>query len=732
MSNVDIYIRGHDQASRAALDATGRLAQLRAELGRVQQMQRSGVQFSIGDLSQIRRAQAEIASLERGLATAAGTSTNATQQFGGLKGVLGSLGVSLPAAGAAGIVALGVAAGKAAFELGQVGEQARRSETYFTTFSGGATAAAANLKALEDATEGALSSQQAMQAATKLLSMGLATNADDLGRISRMAVLLGGDTRTASEAIEEFSLLLANQSIPRLDTFGISGARVRARIEELQAAQAGLSRETAFMTAVMEIGGQKVAALEEAGMSAGTGMDRAKAAAADLKVALGKLVEQPYTVVVNTVTEAIEGTTEAINNAPVEQATYRLRVAQQARPEYALWQQATLGLADADAQLTMALADGSARAIERAQVAQAAARAHLAAAAAALDSKSAETALAEVLLNVANGAYDAIDAEREYLIMMADSAAAARDAAGAMDDLAAARARATARLASGWGSASNMAAYAIAMRGDTQAEAARDYAAKMGAANVTVEGARLSAARTTNSSAANDYAAKMSAAISKAQAALSKGMNFSIGLSDQRGAGGDMFAPGADGPFEDIYRLQAWINDGSFAETAAQLGITSQQQAQQIVADFQKGLFTPAVIGAIDTDALAEQLKIEEAAQASTAAFAAAVAKQAGVGVPVAQAFLGLKEDKAGQTEIAKATKAAADGVLGGLGEQVAADAFKATVTDYGGKTFGYFETGFVSAASRSAMLQAAIDGMVTAALSRRGAVSGAAGSFGF
>ena len=42
----------------------------------------------------------------------------------------------------------------------------------------------------------------------------------------------------ATESMENFALMLANQSILRLDSFGISSGKVTARIEELMSATA--------------------------------------------------------------------------------------------------------------------------------------------------------------------------------------------------------------------------------------------------------------------------------------------------------------------------------------------------------------------------------------------------------------------------------------------------------------------------------------------------------------
>jgi hypothetical protein len=102
-----------------------------------------------------------------------------------------------------------------------------------------------------------------MSANSRFLSMGLADSADEAANLSRIAVTLGGAMgKEAGPAMEEFALLMANQSIPRLDTFGISAGKVRQRIKDLQAATPGLSRETAFMTATME---EAAVAMEKVG-----------------------------------------------------------------------------------------------------------------------------------------------------------------------------------------------------------------------------------------------------------------------------------------------------------------------------------------------------------------------------------------------------------------------------------------------------------------------------------
>src|SRR5690606_23785448 len=133
--------------------------------------------------------------------------------------------------------------------------QARRAETALTAYAGGAQQAEAATSAMKRATEGALSTLDAQTQASRLLSMGLASNAQELEKVTCIATVRGTTMgRDVNQSIEEFSLLMANQSLLRLDSFGISSARVRQRMDELQASVKGMTREQAFNQAVIEIG----------------------------------------------------------------------------------------------------------------------------------------------------------------------------------------------------------------------------------------------------------------------------------------------------------------------------------------------------------------------------------------------------------------------------------------------------------------------------------------------
>jgi hypothetical protein len=159
------------------------------------------------------------------------------------------------------LVAGGVVAAKAAietvkkvWEFGKEGAQIEKVRDTFDslTTSIGETSEAILIK-MRDATAGMVADTDLIMAANRNISMGLAQTGDEAANLAKIAVTLGGAMgKDATMAMEEFSLMLANQSIPRLDTFGISAGKVKTRIKELRDENKDMTRETAFMTAVME------------------------------------------------------------------------------------------------------------------------------------------------------------------------------------------------------------------------------------------------------------------------------------------------------------------------------------------------------------------------------------------------------------------------------------------------------------------------------------------------
>jgi len=189
----------------------------------------------------------------------------ASKALSGFSSKLGNIGALAGGAALAGVAALGAGI------LKMTSDAAALEPTRITfdnlTKSIGSTADKM-LDKLRPATMGIVSDADLMAASNKLMNMGLADSEDSAAGLAEMAVKLGvAMGKDAKGAMEDFTLMLANQSIPRLDTFGISSGKVRERIAELQKETAGMSREQAFMIATLEQGAES---MERVGDVSGT------------------------------------------------------------------------------------------------------------------------------------------------------------------------------------------------------------------------------------------------------------------------------------------------------------------------------------------------------------------------------------------------------------------------------------------------------------------------------
>lgn len=212
----------------------------------------------------------------------------ATKKLGGLNSVMGKLGVAAGIAGAA-VVGAGVIIGKTIFNLAKESAQVEKlSRTFDSLAESIGENADIMIKDLRVASRGMLNDADLMQASNKLVAMGLAGTSEESAKLVEMSTQLGSAMgMTATDAAEAFALMLANQSIPRLDNFGISSGKVRDRIEELMEANVGMTRETAFMNAVMEQGALTMEKVGEQGEGAAANMARLEANVDNLKVAIG-------------------------------------------------------------------------------------------------------------------------------------------------------------------------------------------------------------------------------------------------------------------------------------------------------------------------------------------------------------------------------------------------------------------------------------------------------------
>lgn len=138
------------------------------------------------------------------------------------------------------------------------GNAAKLAAGQFDALAGGAETADALIAQLRETTKGSVSDFDLMLGSNQLMTMGLADTNDEVNQLIEMALALRKPTQSAGDAIDDFAKLLANQSVMRLDNFGISSGRVRDRIKELQDEVEGLNREDAFKMAVLEIGAESM------------------------------------------------------------------------------------------------------------------------------------------------------------------------------------------------------------------------------------------------------------------------------------------------------------------------------------------------------------------------------------------------------------------------------------------------------------------------------------------
>jgi phage-related protein len=142
---------------------------------------------------------------------------------------------------------------------------------------------------LRKATKGMVADSDLLEAGNKFLAMGLADTGDEAAKLAEIATQLGmAMGEDAAGSMENFALMLANQSIPRLDSFGISSGKVRDRIQELMESTEGLTREQAFMQAVMEEAEVTMGKVGVQGDNMAGNMARMQASFDNAKIAIGE------------------------------------------------------------------------------------------------------------------------------------------------------------------------------------------------------------------------------------------------------------------------------------------------------------------------------------------------------------------------------------------------------------------------------------------------------------
>lgn len=715
MAKIAIDMQGKDNASRAFQSASARLAELRRE---IDQIKSKNIDVTVGDTRNLSRLTAEANRLDRALAgistTGAQSAASLQGSLGGLKSVLGGLGLNLPTLGAAGLVAAGVGAARAALGLGNLGAQSLTTAKSFDSVLASVGRGPEVLTALQKAASGTVSELRLMQltntalaGASAELGGAFADAAPKLLMAARAANQLNPSLGDTEFLFQSLVTGIKRGSPMLIDNTGITLKLGEAN--EAYAAKLGKSadalteeeKKVALLNATMA-GADRL--IQQAGGNLDgltTSAQQATTAWANLKAAVGEklapnvsALESDLANFLNTLTNIVSGK----------------------QPEIELRYRVTTDLEDANAQLRTAEA-GLAKAAQQGT--------YLAGTTADWQAEVDKAKIAVVQADLAmqrlNGTLGQTgfdgwsDAGVQAALRVRD---AALEASAAMMGpfrpepvAAAAPAKAPSPYAF-TGPDPKLVAQKI--WNDALAKAA---AAKAAAAAAAAEMNRA------NTGIANDYRSKMSSAIDRAssymQSEFSAAQQASIGLADQRpGGAGGVNAPGQNGAFEDIFRLQAWLNDGSWQETADKYAIASREQAQAIVANFQSGNITPDVAKLIDTEALAAQARLKTAAEANYAAFAQAIAAKAGTDKTTAQTVLdnafGVGTAKAGdQTAAQKTGASAARALASAFQVEISGKDFAGQMIGYGETVWGYAEKGIIDKAKTSKAFGAAIKLMV-------------------
>ncbi|MCK5062285.1 hypothetical protein KAR28_07105, partial [Candidatus Parcubacteria bacterium] len=144
------------------------------------------------------------------------------------------------------------------------------------------------------ATRGLISETEQMQIANQLLGMNIVQTDEQLEQVVGVSRRLGKEFRGlgAREAAEEFAIMIANMSVARLDSFGLSSGRVRERINELMATTEDMTREQAFFQATMEEGEKTLQRLGPELNTTSDEVSRLGAEWANFQVSLGKTIDE--------------------------------------------------------------------------------------------------------------------------------------------------------------------------------------------------------------------------------------------------------------------------------------------------------------------------------------------------------------------------------------------------------------------------------------------------------
>lgn len=147
------------------------------------------------------------------------------------------------------------------------------------------------LEVYQEASGGAVDKATALQNVTKLMSVGFADNAQELEKfttiIRGISVAMG---QSQDFVTQNLILELFSQRGARLDQLGLEYDKVKAKADQLAAADANLTAKQAYQNAVLDEAQKKFGKLAESPEAAKTGLEKAGSAAKDFGLTMGQFV----------------------------------------------------------------------------------------------------------------------------------------------------------------------------------------------------------------------------------------------------------------------------------------------------------------------------------------------------------------------------------------------------------------------------------------------------------
>lgn len=147
------------------------------------------------------------------------------------------------------------------------------------------------LEVYQQASGGAVDKATALANVTKLMSVGFADNAEELQKfqtvIRGISIAMG---QSQDFVTQNLILELFSQRGQRLDQLGLEYDKVKAKADQLAAADSNLTAKQAYQNAVLDEAQKKFGKLATAPEGAKTGLEKAGSAAKDFGLTMGQVV----------------------------------------------------------------------------------------------------------------------------------------------------------------------------------------------------------------------------------------------------------------------------------------------------------------------------------------------------------------------------------------------------------------------------------------------------------